>query len=178
MAFVLAVGCQDEGPKTNVGAVSDASFGDAPVRGVTGELPDGLDNFADALDGVRGIGTTPLSGSDAIYDRAPNRPDAAPDPMDAAGSSGCSLVQQDCTAGRACYPGPTGRGVCYPPGGFVEGMPCEEHLECAAGLLCVEVFGGAGRLCEPICDPTAVVPCRDNRSCRAFPASLVGTCAP
>lgn len=175
----LMLACGSENGGTNAG-VGDANFGDAPVRGVTNELPDGLEGFADALEAPRGVGSTPITGSDAKLDRAPITPptDGGASPDAGGPSGGCSLVRQDCQSGRGCYPGPSGGGTCQLPGGFFEGMPCSEHVDCAPGLLCVEVFGGAGRLCEPICDTTAVVPCGGSRACRAFPGSLVGTCAP
>ena len=173
---LLGAGCKDEEPKPIPG-LGDANFGDVPTREVTSNLPDGLDNFADALEGGTGTGSQPIGGGDAQVDRLPPRPDAAA-AVDAPGGSGCSLLRQDCMGARGCYPGAGGAGACSPAGGFVEGTPCEQHPDCAPGLVCVEVFAGGGRLCEPICDPSVPVPCGDNRTCRVLAASAVGACQP
>ena len=171
--------CRSEGPKPNIGAIADANYGDAPMRGVTSDLPDGLNLFGDGPDvSLSGnVGSTPVVSSDAGVDKPGNRPpDAGGGPPDGAAAM-CSLVRQDCNGNRGCYPAPGGN-TCLPPGGLVENVPCEEHADCAPGLVCADVFAGAGKLCEPVCDTTAVRPCPDNRSCRPIGGGLVGSCEP
>ena len=181
MLAALAAGCKSDEPSANIGAIADASYGGAPDRGVTGDLPD-LNVQGDGPDAnlSGGTGSTPVGGSDASDDRMGNRPPDAPGPPDAAGANDCNLLRQDCTGSRGCYPAAASgsAGTCKPAGGFVEQQPCELHEDCAPGLVCAEVLAGAGRLCEPICDSTAVRPCPDNRRCRPFGGSLVGSCEP
>jgi hypothetical protein len=176
--LLAAAGCRDEGPKPNLGALSDASYGDVPIRGVSNDLPDGLNFQGDGPDtSLSGnVGSTPVLGSDAGQDRTGRPPDGPADSAGPAGSS-CNLVSQDCAGARGCYPA-GGAGTCRPAGVLTENMPCGDHQDCEPGLLCAEVLGGAGQLCEPICDSTAVRPCPDNRPCQPFAGSLVGTCAP
>jgi hypothetical protein len=180
LALALAGACKNDEPLPNVGAIADASYGDAPNRGVTSELPDGLNLFGDGPDtSLSGnVGSTPVVSTDASADKPSNRPpDVGGGPADMGGGSACSLVRQDCTGGRGCYPA-AGGATCRPAGGLVENVPCDQHDECAPGLLCAEVFAGTGRLCEPVCDSTAVRPCPDNRACRPMGGTLIGTCEP
>ena len=172
-------GCKSDESLPNIGAISDARYGDVPTRGVTSDLPDGLNLFGDGPDtSLSGnVGSTPVHSTDAIVDKPSNRPpDVAGGPPDG-GAPMCNLVRQDCTGNRGCYPG-TGGATCRPAGGLVENVPCEQDDECAPGLVCADVFAGTGRLCEPICDTTAVRPCPDNRNCRPLGGSLVGSCEP
>jgi hypothetical protein len=154
-AFGLLGACKSDDPKPNVGAIADANYGDAPSRGVTSDLPDGLNLFGDGPDvSLSGnVGSTPVVSTDASQDK------------------------QDCNGGRGCYPA-TGGATCRPAGGLVENVPCDQHDDCAPGLVCAEVFAGAGKLCEPVCDTTAVRPCADNRACRPLMGSLIGSCEP
>ena len=177
LALVVLGACKSDDPKPNIGAIADANYGDAPIRGVTSELPDGL-NLGDGPDvSLSGnVGSTPVASTDAVVDKPGNRPADAGGLPDA-GVSMCSLIRQDCNGNRGCYP-TTGGTTCLPPGGLVENVPCEEHADCAPGLVCANVFAGAGKLCEPVCDTTAVRPCADNRACRPLMGSLIGSCEP
>jgi hypothetical protein len=170
--------CRSDDPKPNVGAIADASYGDVPTRGVTSDLPDGLNLFGDGPDvSLSGnVGSTPVASTDASQDKPGNRPPDASGPPDA-GAAMCSLIRQDCTGSRGCYPA-TGGATCRPAGGLVENVPCDQHDDCAPGLVCADVFAGAGKLCQPVCDTTAVRPCADNRACRPLMGSLIGSCEP
>jgi hypothetical protein len=169
--------CKSDDPKPNIGAISDASYGDAPIRGVTSDLPDGLNVFGDGPDvSLSGsVGSNPVVSTDAVVDKPGNRPPDVGGGGPDGGGAMCSLTRQDCNGDRGCYPAAGGT-TCLPPGGLVENVPCDQHADCAPGLVCADVFGG--KLCEPVCDTTAVRPCPDNRACRPIGGGLTGSCEP
>lgn len=72
-----------------------------------------------------------------------------------AGAGGpCDPLDPQCAAGSACYG--TDTTGCRPEGSSAAGQACSGlGNECAAGTTCVGIQGGAGRSCQPYCDPAA-----------------------
>jgi hypothetical protein len=175
VASLFPAGCKrDDGPPPTT--ITDASH-DLPPRQVVSEIPDGFFE-RDAADAAPlSIGTTPITPSDG----GAKDPDMKPPGSTDAGGDGpggsCNLVQQNCSAGRGCYPagGSNGNGACLPEGGFPEHMLCQEHSQCRRGYLCANAFDA--QLCLPICEGGGP-PCPDQRVCRVYPGSTIGTCSP
>jgi hypothetical protein len=175
---LLALGCKadQDAPAT---VPTDATWEAAPGRVIVTDIdpsifdrPDAADSAGRDVGGAGGSAEEPRRDAPAGPDRMIFRPG-----VDASTGGPCSLLKQDCPPGSACYPDRAGNGTCQQPGGIGESGPCFEHQECAAGLLCVDVLGGAP-LCQRICDPRAPNSCGRADACKAFPASTVGTCAP
>ncbi len=74
-------------------------------------------------------------------DAPPDEPPPGPEPE-------CSVVDQDCGAGLACYDAEWS--VCLPEGVAQLGDPCSDDTDCAAGLACA--WGTGADLCAPYCD--------------------------
>jgi hypothetical protein len=167
LVLLLGLACRvgDDGGSS---VTSDGPFDPAPVRTVVDDFPPGLSApFLDA------------SVRDAPVKPDRETPDRPVDSEDATIVS-CSLLAQDCADPMmACYPGPTGPGVCRREGNLSRDSGCFSDDECRRGLLCVDVFGlGQGRICEPICDPLSMMACKPGPACVAFPGSSIGYCPP
>ncbi len=86
----------------------------------------------------------------------------------------CSLLAQDCLGPTlGCYPSVllapiAERGICVSSGMSAAGAACMRSNECAEGLACVDVAGGA-TTCARLCDRMAVDPgCADMQTCGAL----------
>jgi hypothetical protein len=182
LLLALIATCRQEAPGPSGLPSTDAGYAGAPGRMVT-DPPDGFREDV-VIDGVRpGMGTTPIGtggsgGSGSRTDARPvDRPSVADRPVDRA-TTGCNLLRQDCGSGRGCYPVSSAFPSCQQAGSLGEDTPCAEDNECAPGYLCVDVFSGGSRLCERVCDATAVSPCAAGRICQPFTGSTIGYCQP
>ena len=177
LLLALVATCHEENP-SGVSPTSDGGYAGAPGRNVIS--PDGY--FGALGDGATGpVGTRPIGGGSGGTGGSsqPSADARRPDrPADRPAMAGCSLIRQDCGAGRGCYPAQSGStGICQPAGALAENTQCLEHDMCAPGHLCVDVLGGGGAsLCEPICDPLAAYPCPGNRTCQTYAGT--GYCRP
>jgi hypothetical protein len=150
--------------------VRDGGFGDLPPRTVVTDFPDAPFAFDAA---VPTIGGGTVAGSDAGTPDPTTTPDAAADA--APGNGACSVLLQDCGAGKGCYPVPGSAAACTVAGDLGDSTPCGEHSQCAPGLLCVDAFGAGSRQCEPACDTTVTGSCSKGDTCRPY-AGTLGFC--
>jgi hypothetical protein len=162
----LALSCKpfnrDEGSAP--AGVDGATYEAAPPREV---VEDG---------GLVGGGKPGADGPSSLPDMAvdlapPPTPDAAPDlGPDAPTDNFCDLLKQDCPIGRACYPGPSGRGFCQVQ--QPETSPCTDDVSCPAGRVCIDLT------CTPLCG-TGGPACPGGERCQAYPSVPgVGYCVP
>jgi hypothetical protein len=81
----------------------------------------------------------------------------------------CDLLKQDCPIGRACYPGPSGRGFCQVP--QPETSPCTDDVSCPGGRVCIDL------ICTPLCSTAGT--CPGGERCQPYPMlPEVGYCVP
>jgi hypothetical protein len=84
------------------------------------------------------------------------------------------FVQSTCPTGNACYPVPPRASdnchpgkystVCFPAGRGMQGSPCGDGTDCAAGFICVK--SGEGDQCVKLCRTDQFNSCADGRVCR------------
>jgi hypothetical protein len=179
LLVALAATCAGEKLPPSI-ATTDGGYGGAPGRTIV-TPPDGYYFDGPLVDGAApGMGSNPIGGgSGGTGGRRPIDAARNPDrPVDRPSTIGCDLVRQDCGLGRGCYPSAGGFSMCQQAGSLGESTQCAEHIFCQPGLLCVDSFGAGSKLCQPICDTTAINSCGAGRTCNAFPGSTVGTCSP
>ncbi len=160
-----------------LGPPIDAAYGEIPPRTVVHETPP--DARLEDAPGVGSVGIKDTGVPLPAMDVAPKevRPPAPQPTVDARGGV-CSVVEQDCVGrGKGCYPDASGEGECLTAGEFGDHTDCAAHSDCAPGLICVEAFGPAGRVCEPACTVGRPESCVDALVCRRY-AGMLGFCVP
>jgi hypothetical protein len=86
----------------------------------------------------------------------------------------CGLIDQDCELpGQGCYESSrvdaAERGVCASAGAGAQGDECAEHVDCAAGFLCINPDGPTGSACAALCDRSDADPGCAAGACSALP---------